>query len=135
MDLDDFFDRDSRRGRHGQRGHDHDGDHGHDGPRHRQHDDYQYGQTPDDRSDRWLAQHDRHRGHRDDDELFDLSRIPQRLRANKKLLIPVGVALLLVIALAATFLLPLVSQIVDYVGKRGLIGVVEALLKGAGGGQ
>ena len=67
--------------------------------------------------------------------MFELSQIAPRLLANKKLLIPVGVLLLAVAALAAVFVLPLLGQLVDYVAKNGLLGVVEGLLKGAGEGK
>ena len=67
--------------------------------------------------------------------MFELSQIAPRPLANKKLLIPVGVLLLAVAALAAVFVLPLLGQLVDYVAKNGLLGVVEGLLKGAGEGK
>jgi hypothetical protein len=133
MDLDDLFDRNDGRGARGHR--DHDREYGHAADRYRERDDHPYNRDSYGDSDRWGSHGgSRRRGH-DDDKLFEFSQIAHRLLANKKLLIPAGVLLLAVAALAAVFLLPLLGPLVDYVAKNGLLGVVEGLLKGAGEGK
>jgi hypothetical protein len=43
--------------------------------------------------------------------------------------------LLSVIALVAIFVLSLLGQVVDYVGKSGLNGVIDRVWQGMGGGK
>jgi len=55
--------------------------------------------------------------------------------ANKKLLVLAAVAVLVLLVLAAFFLLPLLGQVIDYVDKTGVKGVVDRVWQGEGGGK
>jgi hypothetical protein len=133
MDLDDLFDRDRHRGTRGHR--DHDEDDGHDEGRYRQHRDPLIVRGQYAEHDRRREHPERYHGHDDDDGLPDLSRIAQRLLANKKLLMLAAVVLLAVVALAAVFLLPLLGQVIDYLDKHGIKGVIDRVWQGLGSGK
>ena len=133
MDLDDIFGN-TRHQRHDQHWH---------GPRRhdeQHHDDdldeerHGYCGDRDDRdhhgdSRRWSGRHER-----GDSESFDLEHLAHQALANKKVLVLAGVALVVVLVLAAIFLLPLLGQAVDYVDKSGLKGVIDRV-QGTGGGK
>jgi hypothetical protein len=144
MDLEDLFDGKHRRSKRRYHGSDHDHDrerdhdHSHDEDHH--HDRYVEsgrGRERDGSSHGYEPQHDprdyRH-GHRHRDD-SDLLQIGHRLLANKKLLVLAAVVALVLLALAAFFLLPLLGQAVDYIDKTGVKGVVDRVWQGEGGGK
>jgi hypothetical protein len=121
MDLDDLFNPDHRRGKHGH--YDHDDDHEHDRRGHRDDDhdrDYSAGNR------QWMDRGDHRHGH-DGDDLLNPSNIARGLLAHKKLLIVAGVALLGIVTSVVVVGWLLVGQAIDYVNKGGLKGVTESV--------
>jgi hypothetical protein len=130
MELGDLFDRDHRRGSHGHR--EHDSDHGNQRGRYREHDDHLDDRDHHESGGRWQSQGDRHQGHHGDDG-FDFPQLGHRLLANKKLLVLAGFVLVPVLVVVAIFALPLLGQLLAYIDKNGLQGVLDRILKGSGG--
>jgi hypothetical protein len=79
---------------------------------------------------RWSGRHERGHG-----ELLDLERLAHQTLANKKVLVLACVVFVIVLVLAAIFLLPLLGQAVDYVDQSGVKGVIDRVLQGTGGGK
>lgn len=122
MDLEDLFKRDNHHRKHSKHDKKYDRDLY---PKHDEHMDYR--DHPYNR--------DRHNGHRDLDDLLDVSSLLGHLQANRKLLIVAGVIILIIIVALFIFVLPLLGQAVEYVEKIGLKGVVDRLWQGTGGSK
>ncbi len=134
MDIDELYgdDHHRRRDRHGQGYRDH-GDH--DGHGHHHDDDGERGpyrpRDDEHHDDLYARRRYGHEGHGD----LDLEQLAYRLLANKKLLIAAAAVLVIVLGLMAVFLLPLLGEALDYVGKSGVKGVVDRIWQGGLGGK
>lgn len=120
MGFDDLIGDDDRRHRD-QRGYRYADHHGHNHHDNRDDERYPYRSPNDELEDSRYSRH-RH-DHRGGD--FDLEHIARLVLANKKLVIAAALVLVVVIVLAAIFLLPLLGQVLGYVDKGGVKGVLD----------
>lgn len=132
MDFEDLFNGKYHRRDHGKRHHEdgHDRDRG----KYGKFEDHEYHQRHHERGDLELERADRHHNHHDNEHL-DLFLIGRRLLAQKKLLIPAAIVIVVFLGLAVILVLPWLGQAVEYIDRYGIKGVIERLWEGAAGSR